>query len=192
MARATALPPDERRATIIAATLPLLRLHGRAVTTSQIAMAAGVAEGTLFRVFEDKDALIAAAIAAAFDPAPTQAAIARIDRGLGLRETMIAAVEVLQQRIAQLWQLIAMLGLPPPPTTRPPPPAWDEALRDELLALLEPHRGALRCEVEHAVRLMRALAFAGTHPRMTDRPLTAHEVVAVLLDGVRARDEEEP
>ena len=41
--RAAALPPSERRAEIIAATLPLVREHGANVTTRQIAEAAGIA-----------------------------------------------------------------------------------------------------------------------------------------------------
>ena len=53
--RAAALPPDERRSMIVAATLPLLLEHGDRVTTRQIAEAAGIAEGTIFRAFADKD-----------------------------------------------------------------------------------------------------------------------------------------
>ena len=60
--RAAALPPSERRAEIIATTLPLLMEHGSAMTTRQIAEAAGIAEGTIFRVFEDKTALIEAVV----------------------------------------------------------------------------------------------------------------------------------
>ncbi len=55
--RAESLPPDERRAMIIEAMLPLLLEHGEMVTTRQIAEAAGIAEGTIFRVFADKDEL---------------------------------------------------------------------------------------------------------------------------------------
>ena len=65
--RATALPPSERRAEIIAATLPLVLAHGAAVTTRQIAEAAGIAEGTIFRVFPDKESLIEAVVESAFD-----------------------------------------------------------------------------------------------------------------------------
>ena len=66
--RASALPPDERRSAIIDATLPLLLENAEMVTTRQIAEASGIAEGTIFRVFADKDAVIAAVIDAAVDP----------------------------------------------------------------------------------------------------------------------------
>src|SRR5512146_30593 len=178
MSRAQPLPPDARRASIIEATLPLLRIHGRAVTTSQIAMAAGVAEGTLFRAFPDKEALISAAVCAAFDPAPSEAELARIDRTRGLREQLIAAIDIMQRRVDQIWQLISMLQLPAPPPAQPrmPPQTDDAGLRAQLAAIFEPFRAEIRCEPVQAARLLRALAFAGTHPRMTDQPLTPHEI----------------
>jgi AcrR family transcriptional regulator len=190
--RAAPLSPEARRASIVAATLPLLRIHGRDVTTSQIAMAAGVAEGTLFRVFPDKEALIEAAIASAFDPAPGEAELARIDRGLALRDKLIEAIEILQRRVSQIWQLISVMRLPAPPPerTRPPPHVDDTRLRAQLVVLFEPHRAELRCPPEQAARLFRALAFAGSHPRIIDQPLTPHELVTLLLDGITARDEE--
>jgi len=59
---------DERRTAIAVATIPLLELHGSQVSTRQIALAAGVAEGTLFRAFDDKVEILAAAAERAIDP----------------------------------------------------------------------------------------------------------------------------
>ena len=66
------LPADERRAAIIDAVVPLLREYGEAVTCRQIADAAGIAEGTIFRVFADKDELLARRVRAAVDLAPAR------------------------------------------------------------------------------------------------------------------------
>jgi AcrR family transcriptional regulator len=190
--RAPALPPDERRASIIAATLPLLRMHGLAVTTSQIAMAAGVAEGTLFRAFADKDALIAAAMATAFDPRPTEDELGRIDRALPLRDQLMAAVEILGRRVAQIWQLISMTGMygPAQHQARPGSSEYDAGLRARIAEIFERHKTEIRCEPAYAARILRNMAFAGMHPRITDnQPLTPGEVVTVLLDGIRRLDE---
>jgi AcrR family transcriptional regulator len=192
VSRAPALPPDERRASIIAATLPLLRLHGLSVTTSQIAMAAGVAEGTLFRVFPDKDALIAAAMASAFDPTPTERELDRIDPALPLREALTAAVEIIGARVVQIWQLISITGMfPQARTTSAPAASEHEArLRAQLARIFERHSGEVRCEPEYAARILRMMSFAGMHPRFTDnQPLTPGEVVTIMLDGIRRHEE---
>ena len=60
---------------IIDAVIPLLLEHGRAVTSKQIAEAAGIAEGTIFRAFGDKETLVQAAIEKYLDPEPLREAL---------------------------------------------------------------------------------------------------------------------
>ncbi len=53
---------------IIRTAIPLIAEYGAAVTTSKIARAAGIGEGTIFRVFADKDELMQACVAEALSP----------------------------------------------------------------------------------------------------------------------------
>jgi AcrR family transcriptional regulator len=111
--RARPLPPEERRASLVAAAIPLISEHGLKVTTKQIAQAAGVAEGTIFRVFTDKTELIQAAINSAFDPEQTLAELGAIDIGLPLHERCMAITAVLRGRLMAVFKIIIAVRMAP-------------------------------------------------------------------------------
>ena len=187
------MPPAERRAAIVAATLPLVIEHGAAVSTRQIAEAAGVAEGTIFRVFPDKEALMCAVIGEAFDPAPTLRDLAGVDRALPLRPRLVAITEVLQARTKRVFALIDALELTgPPKRAEPPDPdsprgpaATDRAVAAALLDLLGDDADQLRVPVEEFGHVLRLLLFSSTHPIISGgRPLSAEQIVGILLDGL--------
>ena len=182
--RAKALPPDERRAAIVDATLPLLLEHGSAVTTRQIAEAAGIAEGTIFRVFPDKDSLVEAVVQAAFDPAPIRTTLATIDPALALSDRLEIAVAALQERISRVWQLVSAVGYAKPPGGSDAAAQRRQADVAPLAALIEPDRDQLCYDPITAAELLRSITFAASHPSLgpTD-PLTAAEVVALFLHG---------
>lgn len=184
------MPPDERRAALIAATLPLLRQHGVGVTTRQIAEAAGVAEGTIFRAFPDKESLIDACVAAAFDPAPVLDALRSVDVAVPLRARVETIVSILQQRLTSVITVMTALRMRrPPDDERPPGRRTSEAIQRAVARLLEPDRASLRLPPAEVARLLRLLVFSGTHPAITDgKLLTASEIADVILDGVRRHD----
>ena len=88
------MPASERRDSLIAAARPLLFSEGRDFTTKQVAKAAGVAEGTIFRVFASKQELLEAVVEDVLDPGALVAALdampddptldARVKRIIGL------------------------------------------------------------------------------------------------------------
>jgi AcrR family transcriptional regulator len=187
--RARPLPPDERRAMLIAATLPLVLEHGPKVTTKQIAQAAGVAEGTIFRVFPDKEALVKAAVAEAMDPLPTIAALSGVDESLPLPERLRELTEIMQERLIAVFRLMMAIGLQGPPKDmeeqrRRSEPA-NARILEEVLRLLEPDRDRFRVPLTEVARMLRLLTFAGSHPLITENQfLTADEIVGVLLNGL--------
>jgi AcrR family transcriptional regulator len=190
--RARPLPPDERRAALVDATLPLVAQYGTKVTTRQIAEAAGVAEGTIFRVFPDKDSLIQAAVTKALDTAPMLAELAGVDAALPLRERLTQVTGIVQHRLISVINLMMAIGMHAPPehreeyraTARP----TNERIHEMILGLLEPDRAQFLVTPQEVARLLRMFTFAGSHPLITEgNPLTPEEIVSVLLDGVRHR-----
>ena len=186
--RARPLSPEERRAKLVDATLHLLREHGRAVTTRQIAEAAGVAEGTIFRVVESKEELVELAITRAFEPGALIDRIEEIDPEQPLHVRLVQLSSILQQRFRATFELMKKVGMVRPADHVHDSPEAVE-LREYVHALMEGVIGADRVRLSVPPRdflhRLRLLTFAGSHPHITDgNLLTPEEIVDTLLHGL--------
>ncbi|MCU1628493.1 MAG: regulatory protein TetR [Pseudonocardia sp.] len=195
------MAPDVRRAAIVTATLPLVLEHGAGISTRQIAEAADVAEGTLFRVFPDKDALMNAVLKRGLDPESTLRAIDGIDRSLPLRDRLEAAVEILAARLRGVMGLLHAMGIHGPPPQdepgpgceRPSPAALNDRFRAAVVDLVGPDREQLRVPADELAHATRLLVFSSSHPMVNDgRAFSARSIVTILLDGLLARPETSP
>lgn len=198
--RAKPLPPDERRRALVEVTVPLLIEHGRSVTSRQIADAAGVAEGTIFRAFGSKDELVEAAALSALDPAPLVTAIQRIPLDLPLRERLLELVVLYQERFRQVGGVMRAMGWMGPPAAhlrthhgsrsgcRPSDEevrSWRTAADGAIDRLLFDDAPHLRVGPRQVGRLLWMLTFSGSHPEISGgEPLTADDIVDTVLHGV--------
>lgn len=173
------MAPDDRRAMIVRATLPLVIEHGEAVTTKSIAAAAGIAEGTIFRAFPDKDALIAAVVESAYDTESLDRALAEIDPDQPLDAALAAAVKVIQRRVVQVWRVASSVG----PRYQPAKHRHN-LVSEPLVGLLTVHRAELTVEPREAAGLLRAVTLAVTHPSLVEKPMPPADVVSLFLHGV--------
>lgn len=183
------MPADERRAAILAATEPLLQRWGREVSTRQIAEAAGIAEGTIFRVFATKEELIDTVVADAFDMRHTCLQIGKIDPGLDLEARLERAVEILQQRMRRVFALFHALRYRPQPddASHLKHAEDNRLLNAALTALIRPDSERLRVPPNEAADLVRSLTFAVTHPMLSVRPpYGPHRIVELVLCGIAA------
>lgn len=166
---------------IVDAALPLLLEHGERVTSRQIAEAAGIAEGTIFRAFRDKDELVAAVIEAALDQQPLEDAVDAVDPELAFDDAVDAVIVILQHRLIDLWRLLSSVGTRFHERARRP-----MADSHALVRVFERHRDRLTVEPPVAARLLRALTLSTTHPMIVGEPMSAEEIRRLFLHGVAA------
>jgi AcrR family transcriptional regulator len=185
---------DDRRASIIAATIPLLRDKGRAVSTKEIAKAAGIAEGTIFRVFGSKDEIVVACVHEAFDTSAVIGELARVDRALDLRERLAQAVTVMQDHLKGIFALMTVLHSSGQPLHRPSGEDAAHRRREataELDAaftdLIGPDADRLRIPVTTVIGYLRMLTLSSVHPMLDGQDSTALELVDVILHGALRR-----
>ncbi len=191
--RAPSMTPDQRRAMIIAAALPLVAEHGSAVSTAQLARAAGIGEATIFRAFGDKDALIEACVAEALRPDSALDAIAEIPLDLPLPERLAEATRELDAHLHRMGTVIGALHASGRRAERPPPTSDGadaratsmQATVDALAALLEPDAAALRLPVEQLAAVLLTQLFSRHRP-IAGGELTVEQHIDLFLNGALA------
>ncbi|MEU8787503.1 helix-turn-helix domain-containing protein [Streptomyces sp. NPDC048637] len=197
---------------IVAAALPLVAEYGAAVTTSQIARAAGIGEATIFRAFKDKDEVLDACVAEAVGTDHVLRELATISLDEPLADRLSEAAEALRAHMERMGTVVGALhasghrrgrgtetgtgtGIgtgtgtgtrdgedPPPPDSRAQSVT---ALRNAVVELIEPDRAAFRLSPEKVAAAFLGLLLTRLQAPApeADAPLTPEELIAVLLHG---------
>ncbi|MEU4198458.1 helix-turn-helix domain-containing protein [Streptomyces sp. NPDC026294] len=206
--RAPGMSADERRSMIVTAALPLVAEYGAGVTTAKVARAAGIGEATIFRVFADKEALLAACVAEALRPDALLASLAAVSLHRPLAERLVEALDAMREHLSRIGAVIGALhatghlrgreapragGSGPDLNSGQGPSApgdREEALAAPLAAvaaLFEPERDRLRVAPEALARVFLTLsrdtaAEAGDDGRKPGA-LSTRELVDLFLHG---------
>lgn len=189
--RAPGMSQADRRAMIVQTALPLLAEHGAAVTTAQIARAAGIGEATIFRAFTDKNELLDACVQEAIRPDRVLAEIASIPLDQPLSDRLTTATATLRAHLERIGTVVGALhatgglrrrGSPPPEDGRTDSVA---ATREALAALLEPDAAHLRTSPDRLAGLFMGMIFS--RPRVPLSPgepeIDIEELVDIFLNG---------
>jgi AcrR family transcriptional regulator len=168
---------------IVDAAIPLLLEHGRDLTTKQIAEAAGIAEGTVFRAFGDKESIIDAIVQKFLDPEPTRRILRGIDPEQSLRDKVH---DVLFQTRARMTGIMGIMGAIGP---RPLPDRPSETDFVELLtAVLGQDLDRMRVSAADAAHFIRLVAFASSiRPFNETYEFTLDQLTDFVVGGLVAQ-----
>jgi AcrR family transcriptional regulator len=179
--RAKPLSTDDRRAMIVDAVIPLLIEQGREVTTRQIAEAAGIAEGTIFRVFPDKDALFEAAVDKFLDPGSLNERLRAIDPELSLEAKVNDILFLLRSRMTGIFGIMHAVGMHGPPTRQP----RGENFFGVLEEILQPDLEQLNVAADRISSFLRLVAFASAIPQFNEgHEMSTSELAHYITYGI--------
>ncbi|MFI0729142.1 TetR/AcrR family transcriptional regulator [Streptomyces sp. NPDC021225] len=188
--RAPGMSTEQRRAMIVAAALPLVAEYGAAVTTAQIARAAGIGEATIFRAFKDKEEVLGACTAEAMDPSHVLRELASISLDQPLADRLTEAAEAMRAHLARMGAVAGALHASGHRRERSPAARTSDsretsmrATRDALTELVEPDRAALRLPPERVASIFLGMLFTQLHFGAEGADADPVEFVDVLLHG---------
>jgi AcrR family transcriptional regulator len=171
---------EERRHMIVRTALALAAERGSALTTREIARAAGIGEATVFRAFPDKESLLDAVAAEALRPDPVLQRLAAIPLDRPLADRLAQAAGVLGAHLDRMGTVLGALHASGQRARRRALPgghrAGSEATREALARLFEPDRASLRLPPDRLAEVFAGLLLtrAGTAPA---------ELIDLLLHG---------
>jgi AcrR family transcriptional regulator len=176
---------------IVAAALPLLVERGAAVSTLQIAKAAGIGEATIFRAFADKDELLDACVAAALRNDHVLAELGAVPLDQPLAARLTEAATTLHAYLERMGAVIGAVhaagrrgerGVPRDRTGTGDRANATEHTQQAVIRLLEPDRAALRLPVEELAVVFLGMLFGRRGAPGGETPIET--LVDVFLHGV--------
>ena len=189
---------DERREAIVRAALPLLVEHGAHLSTRQVADAAGIAEGTVFRVFADKDELLRACLSEAFRTDDLCARIREVPVEQDLPARLVDAGMLVLEHMAQLGAMMQSLAASgynihqqraqdhdQRAEDEDDPARFMRELTDATTVLLTPDEHRLRIPADQLVRMFLGLLTSTRFDPLAaqDRRAAVAQRVDILLNG---------
>jgi AcrR family transcriptional regulator len=186
------MSPEQRRDMIVAAALPLLLEHGAAVSTLQIAQAAGIGEATVFRAFADKDELLDACVAAVLRNDHVLAELDAVPLDQPLAARLTEAATTLHAYLERMGAVIGAVHSAGRRAERGRPRDGDatgsradatERTRQAVLRLLEPDRAALRLPADELAVIFLGMLF-GRRGAPGGPATPVDTLVDVFLHGV--------
>lgn len=181
--RAEPMAPEQRRAMIAEQAVPLFLEHGAALTTRQLAEHLGIAEGTIFRAFGDKESLMRAAVEAFFAQGRARMVAGLVDPSLPLPDKVAALVSGTRTWTSRMMRMLSLV--PRDEIRQILSGPRDHVYRDAVAAVFAPEADQLAIPVERLGSIMRIAGMAANAARFDeDAGLSDDELVHVILYGI--------
>ncbi len=193
--RARPLSRVDRRAAIIAAVTPLLIERGAATTSADMATAAAVAEGTIFKVFADKGEIIREALRVTLDPSQPVAALDEIDPGLPLEDQLRQAARIMSDRFNKVTALMEIFHSLPRSSHGSHPEGRSfvqlsvAEVSNAILRLFERASESIAVPPQVAATALRGMLFANAHHLHGPEDVSVDQLIRVILTGIAVTEE---